>query len=224
MAAAEAHNMLLNYGIAAGVGLAARGHPAARVRVLAPGQDPHRLGGQRRAGRRRATAARLAAARAISTPPAQLLDQYIESAMGCLWLRMGPAMISQTPSSALPDCRPANPRGPARAKAPTAATASPEIRLTAAALPPAYCRVMTHGERATHSPVSMPSAAAAWAPTPRQVAGSRYPSDAPAAAGPAGTASADAPLPSGRRISGVFMTCSFLRLRQRAMTVAPRCS
>jgi hypothetical protein len=47
-------------------------------------------------------AARLAAARAISTPPAQLLDQYIESAMGCLWLRMGPAMISQTPSSALP--------------------------------------------------------------------------------------------------------------------------
>ena len=33
----------------------------------------------------------------------------------------------------------------------------------------------------------------------------------PAAAGAAaGTASADAPLPSGRRISGVFMTCSFL--------------
>ena len=61
-------------------------------------------------------------ASAPSTPPTQLLDQYIESAMGCLWFRMGPAMISQTPSSALPDCRPANPRGPASAKAPAAAT------------------------------------------------------------------------------------------------------
>ena len=81
--------------------------------------------------------------------------------------------------AALPDCRPANPRGPARAKAPTAATASPEIRLTAVALPPAYCRVMNHGEMATHSPVSMPSAAAAWAPMPRQVAGSGYPSPRP---------------------------------------------
>src|SRR5262249_8652713 len=143
----------------------------------------------------------------------QLLDQYIESAMACLWLRMGPAMISQTPSSALPDCRPANPRGPARAKAPAVATASPEIRLTAVALPPAYCRVMNHGEMATHSPVSMPSAAGAWAARPRQVAGSGYPSAAPAASvadGTAGTASAEAPLPSGRRISGVFMTCSFL--------------
>src|SRR6266566_3747591 len=125
MVVAKAHNMLLNCGIAAGVDLTARGHPAAGVRGLAPGQDPHRLGDQRRAGHRRAMAARLAAARAISTPPAQLLDQYIESAMGCLWLRIGPAMISQTPSSALPDCRPANPRGPARAKAPAAATASP---------------------------------------------------------------------------------------------------
>src|SRR5262249_60963066 len=94
-----------------------------------------------------------------------------------------------------------------RGKAPPAATASPEIRLTAAGLPPASCRVMNHGERATHSPVSMPSAAAAWAPMPRQVAGSGYPAAAPAADG---TASAGAPLPSGRRISGVFMTCSFL--------------
>src|SRR6266446_8855700 len=194
MVVAEAHNMLLNCGIAAGVGLAEQGHPAARVRVLAPGQDPHRPGGQRRVGHRGAMAARLAAARAISTPPAQLLDQYIESAMGCLRVRIGPAMISQAPSSALPDCRPANPRGPARAKAPAAATASPEIRLTAAALPPAYCKVMNHGEMATHSPVSMPSAAAAWAPMPRQVAGSRYPSDAPVAAGTAGTDCAEAPL------------------------------
>src|SRR5258708_4253197 len=176
MVVAEAHNMLLNCGIAAGAGLAARGHRAAGVRVLAPGQDPHRLGGQRRAGPRGAMAARLAAARAISTPPAQLLDQYIESAMGCLWLRMGPAMISQAPSSALPDCRPANPRGPARAKAPATATASPEIRLTAAALPPAHCKVMNHGERASHSPVSMPSAAAAWAPAPRPAARSGDPS------------------------------------------------
>ena len=69
---------------------------------------------------------------------------------------------------------------------------------------------MNHGEMATHSPVSMPSAAAAWAPMPRQVAGSGYPSAAPVAAGTAGTASADAPLLSGRRISGVFMICSFL--------------
>src|SRR4029077_14751068 len=52
---------------------------------------------------------------------------------GMLVVEDRPAMISQTPSSALPDCRPANPRGPARAKAPTAATASPEIRLTAVA-------------------------------------------------------------------------------------------
>src|SRR5690348_3758314 len=181
MVVAKAHNMLLNCGIAAG-GISRReGVRRPGVRVLAPGQDPHRPGGQRRAGRRRAMAARLAAARAISTPPAQLLDQYIESAMGCLRVRMGPAMISQAPSSALPDCRPANPRGPARAKAPTAATASPQIRLTAA-LPPAYCKVTNHGEMATHSPVSMPSAAAAWAPTPRQVAGTGPPS-APRRAG-----------------------------------------
>src|SRR5262249_259328 len=69
---------------------------------------------------------------------------------------------------------------------------------------------MNHGEMATHSPVSMPSAAAAWAPMPRQVAGSRYPSAAPVADGTAGTVSADAPLPSGRRIRGGFMTGSFL--------------
>src|SRR6266571_4931247 len=163
MVVAKAHNMLLNCGIAAGVDLTARGHPAAGVRGLAPGQDDQH-------------------------PAGPAVGPVHRVGMGCLWLRIGPAMISQTPSSALPDCRPANPRGPASAKAPTAATASPEITLTAAALPPAYCRVMNRGEMATHSPVSMPSAAAAWAPTPRQVAGSGYPAAAPAAAGTAGTA------------------------------------
>ena len=58
-----------------------------------------------------ATAAKPTAARAMSTPPATLLDQNIGSAMENFWLRMGPAMISQTPSSALPAWRPANPRG-----------------------------------------------------------------------------------------------------------------
>src|SRR6266566_9888123 len=220
--------MLLNCGPAAGVSARREVVRCPGVRVLAPGQDPHRPGDQRRPGRRRAAAARLAAARAISTPPAQLLDQYIESAMGCLWLRMGPAMISQTPSSALPDCRPANPRGSARAKAPTAATASPEIRLTAVALPPAYCRVMTHGERATHSPVSMPSAAAAWAPTPRQVAGSGYPPAAPATDGPNGTAGGP-PRTRRCRPDGGLVGCSLhvpfcSSFRRRTMTVAPRCS
>ena len=82
---------------------------------------------------------------------------------------------------------------------------------------------MNHGEMATHSPVSMPSAAAAWAPTPRQVAGSRYPAATPAADGTASgvPASADAPLPSGRRAGGVFMTCSFFSsFRRRMMTYA----
>ena len=47
-------------------------------------------------------------------------------------------MISQTPSSALPSCRLANPRGLARAKALTPATARPEIRLTVLALVPPW--------------------------------------------------------------------------------------
>src|SRR5579859_7512788 len=47
-----------------------------------------------------ATAVRPRAARAISTPPAQLLDQNIGSAMENFWLRTGPARISQTPGSA----------------------------------------------------------------------------------------------------------------------------
>ena len=46
-----------------------------------------------------ATAAKPTAARAMSTPPAQLLDQNIESVMENFWLRTGPAMISQAPSS-----------------------------------------------------------------------------------------------------------------------------
>src|SRR5260370_22449546 len=108
-----------------------------RVRVLA-GSGPAPARGQRRAGRRMATAARPAAATAISTAPATLLDQYIESAMECFWLRTGPAMISQTPSSTLASCRPGNPRGLARANTPTPATASPEIRLTVVALLPVF--------------------------------------------------------------------------------------
>jgi len=66
---------------------------------------------------------------------------------------MGPAMISQTPSSAVPSCRPANPRGLARAKAATPATASPETRLTMVALLPVVWRVMNHGDSATQTPV-----------------------------------------------------------------------
>ena len=46
------HDVLLSCRSAAGA-------RCPEVRVLAPGQDPHRPGGQRRAGRRRVTAARL---------------------------------------------------------------------------------------------------------------------------------------------------------------------
>jgi hypothetical protein len=65
---------------------------------------------------------------------------------------------------------------------------------------------MNQGDRATHTPVSRPSTAAAWAPMPRQVAGMTY------SAGPvaARTIWGDVPSPSGRRINGVAKACSFL--------------
>src|SRR6266851_925459 len=196
---AEAHDVLLSCGL---LRVSAHGARALRGPGAGPGpQGPHPRGGQR-AVRRRAAKPRPAAARAISTPPEKLLDQYIAWAMGCLWSRMGGAMISQMPSSRLPSCRPENPRGLARAKAPTAAAASPEIRSTEVALLPPYCSVMNHGDRATQSPVSSPSTPAAWAPMPRRLAGTAY----PAAPGPAGKASGDAPPGSGRRESGVAMT------------------
>src|ERR1700677_4184984 len=93
----------------------------------------------------------------MSRAPAQLLDQNIESVMGCFWLRIGPARISQTPSNTLPTCRLANPRGLSKAKAPRPATATPEIRLTMVALVQAFCRVRNQGDMATQTPVSWPS-------------------------------------------------------------------
>src|ERR1700749_2227830 len=85
MVVAKAHNMLLNCGIAADADLAARCRPATRGAGPGPRQDPHRPGGQRGADHRRVTTAR-----AISTPPAKLLDQYIESAIACLRVEDGP--------------------------------------------------------------------------------------------------------------------------------------
>src|SRR5882757_8045239 len=158
-----------------------------------PASGPASRVGQRPAGRRRATAPRPAAARTISTPPARLLDQNIGSAMVNFELRMGPAMISQTPSSALPTCRLANARGLARAKAPTPATARPEMRLTTLALVPPCWRVRNHGDRATQTPVSTASTADIWAPRTLPVADSAY------------SAWPEAPSASGRRISGVDM-------------------
>src|SRR5215472_5126954 len=164
---AEAHDVLLSCALLRVSAGGATGC-VARVRALTPGPAPR--GGQR-AVRRRAAKPRPAAARAISAPPEKLLDQYIAWAMGCLWSRMGGEMISQMPSSRLPSCRPENPRGLARAKAPAAATATPEIRSTAVALLPWYCSVMNHGDRATQTPVSSPSTPAAWAPMPYGLAG-----------------------------------------------------
>src|SRR5580693_200542 len=143
------------------------------TRGAGPGVRRTRTPGvQRRAGRRMATAAKPTATRAMSTPPATLLDQNIGSAMENFWLRMGPAMISQAPSSRVPTCRPANPRGLIRAKAPSPATASPEIRLTVLALVPVFCSVRNQGDRATQTPVSSPSTADACAPMSREVTGS----------------------------------------------------
>ena len=102
------------------------------------------------------------------------MDQYIGAAIENLASRMNGEMITHTPSSALADCSPVKPRGPASEAAPTAATASPAIRLATAALPPPCCSVRNDGDRAIHSPVSTPSAATAWTAMPRMVAGSRY--------------------------------------------------
>src|ERR1700689_319271 len=171
LAVVKAHDVLLR----SAVGVSTRREAGRRPGCGSwPASGPASQGGQRRAGRRRATAPRPMAAKAISRPPAQLFDQNIASVMTCEWLRIGPAMISQTASSALPICRLANPRALTRARAPTPATARPEMRSTVFALVPPCCRVTNHGDRATQTPVSTPSTAATWAPRALPVAGSAY--------------------------------------------------
>jgi len=173
-------------------------------------RDPARPGpAPRRSAAGRGKTARLASASAISTPPDQALDQYIGWAIGNFSSSTNGEMISQAPSSRLPNCSPGNPRGLASAAAPTATAASPAITSVMVALAPLCCSTMNQGEMATHSPVSIPSAAATWALTPRQPAGSRYSAATAGRAGLAGTAWGGAPPDSGRRVSGEVMTSFF---------------
>src|ERR1700691_231839 len=131
LAVVKAHDVLLR----SAVGVSTRRGAGRRPGCGSwPASGPASQGGQRRAGRRRATAPRPMAAKAISRPPAQLFDQNIASVMTCEWLRIGPAMISQTASSALPICRLANPRALTRARGATPGTGTPRETATGVAV------------------------------------------------------------------------------------------
>jgi len=69
------------------------------------------------------------------TPPARTLLRYSAAVIGNFASRMNGEMISQTPASALADCRLGRPR-PATAYTARAATARPAIRSLTVALPP----------------------------------------------------------------------------------------
>src|SRR5262249_21403622 len=190
--------------VRARVGLSTRRLGPPSTGGLAGLQDPAR--GQRIA---RHTVARPTSATTASAAPEKLLDQYIGVAIVNFASRMNDEMSTQMPSTRPTNCRPGNPRGLARAKAPTPAAVTPAIKLAVAALVPPCCSVRKSGEMATHSPMRMPSAAAAWAVIPRLVAGRKY----SAAAELAGMAMGDWPPGSGRRVSGLPWFVRPFRLR-----------
>src|SRR5262249_4205810 len=155
--------------VRARVGLSTRRLGPPSTGGLAGLQDPAR--GQRIA---RHTVARPTSATTASAAPEKLLDQYIGVAIVNFASRMNDEMSTQMPSTRPANCRPGNPRGLARAKAPTPTAVTPAIKVAVTALAPPRCSLMNSGERATRSQVRTPCAAAAWAVVPRPVAGRKY--------------------------------------------------